>query len=255
MSFRLYKTWRLIATGLGFSVFGVGVVLLGAYIFLFIYLPPWAKERKQKRVRQVIHWACGRYVELLHRLGLITYDYHCTERFLKAPRLIVANHPSLIDVLILLSLVPDASCIIKAEMMRSRIIAGIASLAGYIPNDDASLVARAMAVLDSGRSLIVFPEGTRTVPGKKMSLRRGAANIAVRARCVITPVLIRFDPVALLKEQRWYDIPDRRIHIVVRAMPALTIEECIDVARPMTVQARHLTAFFANYFDTELKTL
>src|SRR3546814_3505509 len=43
------------------------------------------------------------------------------------------------------------------------------------------LIAACVKTLQDGRRLVVFPEGTRTVPGLPMKLKRGAASIIVRS--------------------------------------------------------------------------
>ena len=63
------------------------------------------------------------------------------------------------------------------------------------------LVEDCVAAVRGGGNLIVFPEGTRTPADGSISLKRGAANIAVRAPCDITPVLVRCAPPMLIKER------------------------------------------------------
>ncbi|MCD2476569.1 1-acyl-sn-glycerol-3-phosphate acyltransferase, partial [Staphylococcus aureus] len=77
--------------------------------------------------------------------------------------------------------------------------------ASYICNDSGvGVIDDCIASLRAGNNLIIFPEGTRTTPGRPVQLQRGAANIAIRGRCDMTPVHIRCSPPALSKELPWW---------------------------------------------------
>jgi hypothetical protein len=95
---------------------------------------------------------------------------------------VLANHPTLIDVVFLISLLPNADCVVK-RVACNPFMRGPVRAAGYISNDDgAGLVDDCIAAVRAGGSLVIFPEGTRSVPGQPPRLQRGAANIAVRGR-------------------------------------------------------------------------
>ncbi|MFH7495294.1 1-acyl-sn-glycerol-3-phosphate acyltransferase, partial [Pseudomonas syringae pv. tagetis] len=70
--------------------------------------------------------------------------------------------------------------------------------------------------LQTGLTLIIFPVGTRTQGGQPPVFHRGAAAIALRGASVITPVAIKVQPTALTKAERWYRVPPRRGHGILR---------------------------------------
>ena len=128
--------------------------------------------------------------------------------------LILANHPTLIDVVLLVSLLPNADCVVKHAVARNPFMRGPVRAAGYVANSDgAGLVDDCIAAVHAGGNLVIFPEGTRTEPGQPLRLQRGAANIAVRGRLDITPVRITCTPLTLTKGQKWYRVPSRRFHV------------------------------------------
>ena len=93
---------------------------------------------------------------------------------------IVANHPTLLDVTVLLAYVKQASCVVKHSLWRNPFLSVALRAAGYIPsNDPEQLLRDCDAALERGESLIVFPEATRSVPGEPLRLHRGAATIAL----------------------------------------------------------------------------
>ena len=78
-----------------------------------------------------------------------------------------------------------------------------------------------MQRLKQGHSLILFPEGTRTVPGEPLNFKAGAAAVAVRAGARCLPVLIECTPTTLTKAERWYQVPDERVLYTLRIEPPI----------------------------------
>jgi len=89
--------------------------------------------------------------------------------------------------------------------------------AQYISNNGSmDMLDEAAGALQSGQTLIVFPEGTRTTPGQAPEFHRGAAAIALRGARLVTPVVISVSPTTLTKAEPWYRIPARRFHFHLR---------------------------------------
>jgi 1-acyl-sn-glycerol-3-phosphate acyltransferase len=104
---------------------------------------------------------------------------------------IVANHPSLLDAMVLVARLPKSACVMKASLMRNPFLAAGALLARYIPNDSAhGMVRQAVADLRAGGQLVMFPEGTRTVRAPINPLQPGFALIAKHAKVPIQTVFI-----------------------------------------------------------------
>ena len=133
------------------------------------------------------------------------------EKLGRPGQLIVANHPSLIDVVFLLAFTRGANCVVKQALWRNPLTRSAVTLAEFITNHPtAAMIETSAAALRSGETLIMFPEGTRTTPGKTPVFHRGAANVALRAARIVTPVYIRCEPTTLTKAEPWYRIPLRR---------------------------------------------
>jgi 1-acyl-sn-glycerol-3-phosphate acyltransferase len=109
----------------------------------------------------------------------------------EAGMVIVANHPSLLDAMVLVARLPRAACVMKASLMRNPFLAAGALLARYIPNDSAhGMVRQAVADLRAGGQLVMFPEGTRTLRAPLNPLQPGFALIAKHAKVPIQTVFI-----------------------------------------------------------------
>lgn len=107
--------------------------------------------------------------------------------------IIVANHPSLLDAVILLSKLPNAACVMKASLRKNPLFGAMARLSGYISNEDSmKLVKESCAELKNGNHLVLFPEGTRSDTLKVNPFGQVAALIASRSGATIQTVFIHF---------------------------------------------------------------
>lgn len=108
--------------------------------------------------------------------------------------IIAANHPSMLDALLIVARLPRGVCVMKAELMRNPFLGGGARLARYIRNDSPRKMIRgAVANLRAGAHLVLFPEGTRTVRRPINPFRPGLTLIAHLADVPIQTVFIETD--------------------------------------------------------------
>jgi len=135
----------------------------------------------------------------------------------EAPLVLVANHPSLLDAVMILSRFPDLACIMKAALLRNPLLGAAARLARYIPNDaPLDMVLEACAELEAGGRLLLFPEGTRTGRFPVDTCTAGAGLIAGRARVPVQALLIDFSSPYLGKAWPWWRRPRLPLRCRVR---------------------------------------
>ncbi len=249
---QLNKYWRIAATGFCFSLFGLGGFILPWLAIPILYLLPGGNIKRELRAKALLHYSFRAFVETMRIVGVLSYSVEDQDQLNQPGQLIFANHPSLIDVVFLIAFIKKADCVVKSELLRNPFMRGPIQVAGYIANDDPERVIElTTASLKRGNSLIVFPEGTRTTPGLRVSMRRGAANIALRSSYDITPVIINCQPTTLTKEQKWYQVPERRMHISITLRPVIPVRQFQQDIAP-TRAARKLTHFLEQYFTQEL---
>jgi 1-acyl-sn-glycerol-3-phosphate acyltransferase len=239
---------RLVTTGLSFLLFGVGGTLLGVLVVPILLAVPGGSAARRKRIRRMIRLAFRFFVGFMNQTGGISYSFVGAERLGRAGQLIVANHPSLIDIVLLIGFTPDAGCVVKRAAWRNPAMVIVVSTAGYVPNEPTDLmIERATALLSAGESLIMFPEGTRTVPDRAAHFHRGAASVALRAARVVTPVFISVEPPSLGKAMRWYQLPNPRAHFALRVGSDIDPEEIRNGPAPIASRAfnEHLAAIYA----------
>ena len=209
--------WRLVATALSFVLFGLGQLVLGILVFPFVRLWPRGRTGYETRTRSFLRHSFRLFIWFMRLVGLLTYDFRGADRLGRPGQLIIANHPSLIDVVFLLGFVPGANCVVKRGLWRNPFTMFAVIGAGYVSNlPTQEMIEGADAALRDRQCVIMFPEGTRTRPGQPLYFHRGSANVAVRAASAVTPVYIRVEPSALTKAAPWYRIPLRRPHFSLR---------------------------------------
>ncbi|HEY4081780.1 MAG TPA: lysophospholipid acyltransferase family protein [Burkholderiaceae bacterium] len=247
----LNRAWRVPATALAFTCFGVGGVLLGLVGFPLQRLLLRDERRRILAARALVHFSFACFIRLLWLLGIISCEIRGRERLDRQGLLILANHPTLIDVVFLVSLVRNADCIVRAGLADNPFTRGPVRATGYICNDGGpELLDAAIASLHAGNNLVIFPEGTRSRPGEPLQMQRGAAQIAMRAPCAVTPVTIRCHPLGLTKGRPWWRCHDRPMHFTIEVGEDVSVAPFLRAsAGEPALAARNLTAYLSEYFS------
>jgi len=244
---------RVVTTGLSFLLFGLFGTALGLLVVPLLLMIPGSRSAHQARVRRMIRLAFRALVGFMNQSGCISYRFSGASSLGRPGQLVIANHPSLIDIVLLIAFVPGAACVVKRAAWRNPSMVLAVHAAGYVANSPTeAMIERASALLRSGECLIMFPEGTRTRPDQPAHFHRGAASVALRAAQVVTPVFIRVRPPHLSKAVPWYKVPAIRPHY------SLTVGAGIDPAqfrdRPAPIASRMLTEYFKSYYAPGTRT-
>lgn len=135
------------------------------------------------------------FVWYLSATGLVKIDFHDlgTLRDWRGG-IIAANHPCLLDVVFLVSHLSRVFCLMKEGILSNLVLCGTARLAGYVDNrSGSSMVRQCAARLRAGDTLVIFPEGTRTVSTGVNPLKLGFALVAQISGAPVQTVLIESD--------------------------------------------------------------
>jgi 1-acyl-sn-glycerol-3-phosphate acyltransferase len=104
--------------------------------------------------------------------------------------------------------------------------------------------------LDSGSNLVIFPEGTRSQPGRALHLQRGAAQLALRTGVAITPVRIRCEPLGLSKGWPWWKTHGCPLQLSLEVGEDIAMTPFLEGAHgEFPLAARRLTGYLKNYFS------
>jgi 1-acyl-sn-glycerol-3-phosphate acyltransferase len=245
----IFRCWRVFGTGLSFVTVGMG----GVFVFPVLNIVIRSRERRSIIARHVIRFTFRYIVGLMRVMGVFRYEISGLERLERHGLLILANHPTLIDIVFLMAFVKRADCIVKSKLWRNPFTHATIRAAAYVCNDDhgAELIEDCVAAVRRGGNLIIFPEGTRTPANGSISLKRGAANIAVRAPCNVTPVLIRCAPPMLAKGEKWWRLPSCPSHFSIEVQEDISIRPFIAESCSNVLAARRLTDHLQDYFSQE----
>lgn len=191
-------------------------------------------------------------------LGLLQHDVH-RQRFdaqaqqsRQAPCIVLANHPSLVDVIFILAELPQLCCVLKAELGHIPVLSMLIRKLRYLSNDDPeSLLQEGEARLKQGESLLIFAEGTRTKSRTGMQFRLGAAELALRAQVPVRPVIIHYQGRYLSGVGRWYEFPEQRLHYAIE-IGDLLMQPAASDANARRGLRRRFNSRLERYFEQRL---
>lgn len=227
------------------------ILLIGNFVALPLLLTPNAFRRPlaQWSISAIFRLFLGGAVAC----GLMRLDLRALDRLNRERQmLLVANHPSMIDIFLILSRVRRAVCIMKAGI-GSNIFLGVgARLAGYVSNREANLMIRgAIAAVSQGDLLLAFPEGTRTTRQPLNEIKRTASLIAKRADAPLQIIVLRTNSLYLSKGWRIWKPPQFPLIYQARLGPRL------QASRNLAENAQSLQACFerelSSSIDPELR--
>jgi hypothetical protein len=99
-----------------FATFGAGAVVLAGVVIPLTTQPSRTREAPDLAAQRIIHRAFQLFVRLGTGLRLFALSESGTERLREGPGLVVANHPTPLDVVFLIPCMPQADCIVKREV-------------------------------------------------------------------------------------------------------------------------------------------
>lgn len=245
---------RVLGTGFCFVYFAFVCLVLGLVCYPLVQLRRPPKLLGEIRMQRWVMRGTRSFFQVMRGLGLAELECNDLERLRKPGQLLVANHPTLIDAIAFMSLMPQVDCVIKASHASNFVLWGVVAGAGYIPNASGpALVEDSVARLEQGRSLVVFPEGTRSEPGGLNPMGRGAAHVALRTGLDPVPVTIRCEPATLYRGRPWWDVPDGKFRMTLEVDPPIRLADVLPEPMPTPRAARVLTAALTEHFERRLQ--
>lgn len=223
--------------------FGVGAVFLAIFVFPFIHL--FASRKKQDfgvTARAYVSHTFRIFLDGLNLTHTSIRRVDDAEAYREIhSKIIIANHPSLLDFVYIMSLVPNSTCIVRGSLTKTP-LAGVIKQA-YITNttefDD--VLVECKKLTDQGCNVIIFPEGTRTPRHGQNNYKKGAARIALYCGCDVQPIFIGgSDKYGLGKHDPLWSYNHVEPYLYdFKLLPVISVDEFKDMSAPMA--AKHLT--------------
>ncbi len=223
----LARLARILFTGSAFAVFWCGGAFLTWVVLPIIrFRHRRAPVEAMRRCRRLLNRSLRFHADYMRFFHLIEFDSRAVERQLPSGGFVmVANHPSLIDVVLLLSTYPTLYCVVKGSVMRSPFVGTMLRYCDHIdagdgdPASGANVVQGAIERLRSGDPVLIFPEGTRSPENGLGPFKKGAFAIAQAANVPVIPIRIHCHPPGLMRGQKWYQVADGTMHYSFRLFP------------------------------------
>jgi 1-acyl-sn-glycerol-3-phosphate acyltransferase len=209
--------WRRFAFGCVLGQLGGSLLLLSCIASaLSFLLPRSAASRAGRSIVSFIYRSCWASAQ---GLGLMRIDADALDalRGETGGVILAANHPTMLDAMLVVARLPGSVCVMRADLMRNVFLGPGARLASYIRDESArTMVRESVAALRAGRLVILFPEGTRTTTMPINAFKPGIALIAKLAQAPIQTVLIDSDSPYLRKGWPLLQAPPQVVRIRVR---------------------------------------
>ncbi len=242
------RTLKLVADALKFW-FGLALFAVLALIWSVVAIPAYLllPRRLGARVGRLGYCRLsGLYVAGIGLLNLYRVDLRDLQSLKSGGAVVLTpNHPSMIDAVLVLTVHPHMVCVMKSKIMNNVLLGSGARLARYIRNQPPRrMVLDAVAELQRGESLLLFPEGTRTTKPPVNPFNTSAGLIAKRARVAVQTLIVETDSAYLSKGWSPFRIP--KFPVTVRIRLGQRFEPPVDV--------RAFDAALESYFRSELAT-
>ena len=158
------------------------------------------------------------YVWSLRLMGIYRLDLRALQALRGGPpSVLAANHPSLIDALLIIAHEPRVTCVMKSSLMNNVFLGAGARLARYIRHDPPRrMIHEAVAQLRRGGIVLLFPEGTRTTHSPLNALQAGVGLIAKQAGVPVQTLIIETDSPFLSKGWSLFERPSMPVSYRMR---------------------------------------
>jgi 1-acyl-sn-glycerol-3-phosphate acyltransferase len=221
---------RLVATAVCFAGFYTGTFLMSWLVVpvLRVVLAGRPIEYRRRVFQSLTGRGFGALVYAMRVLRLVLY---CPDadpwRLPDGPFVMIANHPTLVDVAAILATVPEMCCFVKRGLYRSITFGPTLRACGHVCGSGEGLSGgidlfqEANRRLEQGHPILIFPEGTRSPPFGLRRFKVGAFELAVRNRVPVVPLFVTCTPPTLLKTLRWYRLPKETATLRIAQLPTI----------------------------------
>lgn len=208
-------TFGMIVRNLAFYV----PTVLGCFIILVLTLLllclPIRRRHKQALVSKMLHVGCKVLVAVTPVIKSVRIDDGHAE---VEPGIIVANHQSSLDIILLMAAFPKVKFFVADWVKNSPLFGPIAEYLGYYVRSEGyeGSLTNLKKDIDQGWSLVIFPEGTRTTDGTIRRFHKGAFYLASQVNAPVTPVVFYGN---------WRIMPKNHCFTITRGLSVMQVLE------------------------------
>ena len=198
-----YTIGSILNTLYCFLYFLLGCIL--SQIYMLILMPlPMKRATKKLAFHKMVYWFTRIFLSTM--ITVRTVRKNPFNETYEKPAVIIANHQSFIDILLLLSTSPKIVMLTNSWVWNSPFFGWIVKYADFHHTEDGYevLAERLKERVDEGYSVVVFPEGTRSADCSIQRFHKGAFYLAQLLKVDILPMLIYGAGQISAKKQGFY---------------------------------------------------
>lgn len=240
-----FEIKRLLHSILSFTYYGLGGFLLSIIGAVLIKTLPFSKRKKVK----AFHFVMSKFMQsvLMSYPSIRRKIINTQNEKFDKPAVIIANHSSFLDILAVGMLSPKIIFLVSDWVYNSPIFGRGVRLAGFYPVSSGidNGVEHLRAKVEQGFSLMVFPEGTRSVDNTIKRFHKGAFFLAEEFQLDIIPVVIHGYSEVLPKGDFVINGGRTTVEILKRITP-----DNIDFGKDYAARTKKVSAFFKEHYRT-----
>lgn len=233
------------------TIYAFGLFVLGCFVIQFIiglmYLLPISGSRRKELIHSLTSWSTHTFLKLMVTVKMV--DINKTGETFEKPAVIIANHQSFIDILLLLGLHRKMVMVTNGWVWHSPFFGRIVRYLDFYHTENGyeELAHSLKSKIDQGYSVIVFPEGTRSPDNKIKRFHKGAFYLAEYLKLDIVPILIYGNGLVSSKRQPLYI---KHGLLVSKILPRIAFDSA-EYGEGYKARAKNIT----RYFKTEYHNL
>ncbi|MBK8807658.1 MAG: 1-acyl-sn-glycerol-3-phosphate acyltransferase [Bacteroidales bacterium] len=207
-----------------------------------VYLIPCKHVYRKRIVKTMLCYHCKVIVFLIFHVKRSYKGFD--NQIFKTPSIIIANHQSMLDILLMLAMNPNITFVVKDWVWKFPVVGQVARFFGYLNVDKGSgdIAPLILKSIEEGCSVVIFPEGTRSRDGKIKRFHKGAFYLATEYSIPIRPILIHGAAEVNPKGSYYYASG----HVTISYLPLIDVNSGI-----YSSDYSNLTKEVLNYFRQE----
>jgi uncharacterized protein len=230
----------------------VAVHLGLSQLFLYYVLRPLLKVFSPRdadaKLRRATSWMARGVVKGLP-FGKLEFQNITPETF-QPPAIVISNHQSAVDVMLVVSLPGDVRQVAKKRVFDNPALGIGCKLLGHVmvePNEPEKTLQRCRERLSEGACVHFYPEGTRSKNGFVQRFHRGAFELAIELKRDVLPIVLCDTWTAMPRDAYWFE----PYHVTVRALPRVTPQN-FDYSQGAVALMRHCEALVRDGLQKQL---
>ena len=205
-----------------FILFGLGALFIRYFIFPF--------QKKGLRNYETLHKAWKFFIWLMKITKIIEVNVDDIEKIKNIKNsIIVSTHPSFIDIVLLMSIIPHSTCFVARKLAKNPFFKGMVDLLFILEAQETEIwLNKSLQKLKDGLNIIIFPMGTRHKKNEFLKIKRGAALIAQKSGKNIVMLSIENSFDFLQSHQPFYEAGSSPVKYKINYLKELDTKEYLD---------------------------